>query len=90
MYQINPANLLKVKKNVQPSISFNSIDYTLESTDRKKQQIINLCNSYKIDKDYKIINFAKLIGNLNVACPAVAYGLIQCKRLERQKFLGDC
>lgn len=35
----------------------------------------------------KIRKFAILLGTLNAACPAVAYGLSHCKKLERQKFL---
>ncbi|CAD6218299.1 GSCOCG00011431001-RA-CDS, partial [Cotesia congregata] len=37
---------------------------------------------------YKIRKFAELLGVLTSACPAVAYGFIHCKRLERQKFLA--
>ncbi|CAG5090689.1 Protein of unknown function [Cotesia congregata] len=39
-------------------------------------------------KMYKIRKFAELLGVLTSACPAVAYGFIHCKRLERQKFLA--
>ncbi|XP_054009950.1 uncharacterized protein LOC128893160, partial [Hylaeus anthracinus] len=37
---------------------------------------------------YKIRKFAEFLGVLSPACPAVAYGFIHCKRLERQKFLA--
>jgi len=47
-----------------------------------------LCKSFEVQRYYKIREFAKLLGVLTAACPAVAYGSIHCKRLERQKFLS--
>lgn len=66
----------------------NSVDYTLELTNKKKSQINNLCKKFKEGKHYKIREFAKLLGVLTAAVPAIAYGSIYCKRLERQKFLS--
>lgn len=37
---------------------------------------------------YKIREFAKFLGILNAACPALAYSSTFCKRLERQKYLA--
>lgn len=66
----------------------NSIDYTLELTNKKKSQIVNLCKSFEEGKYYKSRDVAKLLGVLTAAVPAVAYGSIHTKRLERQKFLA--
>jgi len=66
----------------------NAIDYTLNLTDKKKIQIVELCKSFEVQRYYKIREFAKLLGVLTAACLAVTYGSIHCKRLERQKFLS--
>jgi hypothetical protein len=66
----------------------NTVNFSLELTDRKKDQIIRLVNEFEIGKAYKIRRFAEFLGVLTSACPAVAYGFIHCKRLERQKFLA--
>ncbi|XP_057337594.1 uncharacterized protein LOC130675769 [Microplitis mediator] len=65
----------------------NSVDCTIELTDAKKEHIKNLVAEFKIGTICKIREFATLLGTLNAACPAVAYGLSHCKKLERQKFL---
>lgn len=65
----------------------NSMELTLELTDDKKRRITSLIQQFKNRKYTKIRDFAKLLGTLNAACPAVAYGSIYCKRLERQKYL---
>ncbi|XP_070152512.1 uncharacterized protein [Polyergus mexicanus] len=62
----------------------NSVDFTLNLTDKKKNQIIEFANEFKKGNSYKIRKFAKFLGILT----AVAYGFIHCKRLERQQFLA--
>lgn len=59
----------------------------MKLTEKKKNHIINVVNDFKIGKSYKIRKFAEFLGIRTSACPAVAYGFIHCKRLERQKFL---
>lgn len=66
----------------------NSTDYTIELTEAKKEHIKKLIAEFKVGSTCKIREFATLLGTLNAACPAVAYGLSHCKRLERQKFLN--
>lgn len=66
----------------------DSVNYTLELIDKKKNQIIEFTKEFKKGNSYKIRNFAVFLGILTAACPAVAYGFIRCKRLERQKFLS--
>ncbi|XP_029659376.1 uncharacterized protein LOC115233212, partial [Formica exsecta] len=66
----------------------NSAEFRLELTEKKKLQIANLTNQFKIGSCYKIREVARVLGVLTAACPATAYGSIYCKRLERQKFLA--
>ncbi|XP_011865448.1 PREDICTED: uncharacterized protein LOC105560706 [Vollenhovia emeryi] len=65
----------------------NSVDYCLELDNEKKQKIVSLLEKFQVNNWYKVREFAKLLGTLNAACPAVTYGFIYCKRLEREKFL---
>lgn len=66
----------------------NSIDYTIELTDHKKEQIKSLLTEFRAGTTYKIRQIATLLGVLNAACPAVAYGLCHCKKLEREKYVA--
>ncbi|XP_020297308.1 uncharacterized protein LOC109861882, partial [Pseudomyrmex gracilis] len=61
---------------------------TLRQQDKKKSHIVQLVSKLKRGKAYDIRKFAKLLGTLASACPAVSYGLIHCKRLEQQKYLA--
>lgn len=68
--------------------TIDTINFSLNLPNKKKSQIVKLLEGFKLSKMYKIRKFAKLLGVLTSACPAVAYGFIHCKRLERQKFLA--
>lgn len=68
--------------------TIDSINFSLNLTDKKKDQIVRLVNDFKVGEAYKIRKFAEFLGVLAAACPAVAYGFIHCKLLERQKFLA--
>lgn len=67
---------------------FDSVRYTIELPDKKKNQIKNLIPKFTVGKSCKIRDFAVLLGVLNSCCPAVAYGFVHCKSLEREKFLA--
>jgi len=66
----------------------NSVSFGLELDKRKKKKILALLKNFKKDNWYKIRDFAQLLGTLNAACPAITYGFVYCKRLEREKFLA--
>ncbi|KYM95726.1 hypothetical protein ALC62_13632, partial [Cyphomyrmex costatus] len=66
----------------------NSCDFCLQINDVKKQNILSLLEKFQINKWYKIREFAQLLGTLNAVCPAVTYGFMYCKRLEREKFMA--
>lgn len=66
----------------------NSAKFSLNITSKKKETIGRLLNEVKVDKSIKIRKFAEFLETLTSACPAVAYGSIHCKQLERQKYLA--
>lgn len=66
----------------------NSVNYTLGLPDKKKKQIVEFSSKWENGMSYRIREFAEFLGVLTAACPAVAYGFIHCKRLEREKFLA--
>ena len=84
----NKSSLIPSRRCKYLGFYLNSKDFNLELTNTKKQQIVNMTNSFQEGKAYKIRDFAKLLGVLTAACPAVAYSPTFCKRLERQKFLA--
>lgn len=65
----------------------DSVEFSLNLTEKKKDLIVKFINEFQIGKAYKIRRFAELLGVLASACPAVVYGFIHCKQLERQKYL---
>lgn len=62
--------------------------FSLNLTDKKKNQILSLLNKFEIGKSFRIREFAEFLWILTSACPAVAYSFLHCKQLERQKFLA--
>ncbi|XP_063984940.1 uncharacterized protein LOC135166543 [Diachasmimorpha longicaudata] len=66
----------------------DSVDYSLNLTDKKMKQISVLASSFQVGKSYKIRDFVKFLGVITAVCPAVGYGFIHCKILEQQKFLA--
>lgn len=82
------SSLIPSKKCKFLGFIVNSADYTIELTDRKKEKIQKLLDNFTIGSQCKIRDFAHFLGVLNAACPAVAYGTVYCKRLEREKFLA--
>lgn len=61
-----------------------SLSLPIEKTIKLKQTI----SVFKCKKQCKIREFAQLLGLLNSACPAVKYGLLYTKLLERERFLA--
>ncbi|XP_070521642.1 uncharacterized protein [Cardiocondyla obscurior] len=66
----------------------DSVNFFLNLTCKKKDSIVRLVSEFKVGREYKIRKFAEFLGILTSACPAVAYGFIHCKQLERQKYLA--
>lgn len=62
--------------------------FTLELPDEKRVHLINLVSSFYNKQSCLISEFAMLIGKLIAACPAVDYGWLYTKKLEREKLLA--
>lgn len=54
----------------------------------KRQKILNLVNRISTKYSITIREFAKFLGLLTSACPAVDYGWLYTKQFEREKFLA--
>lgn len=67
---------------------FNSIDMTISLPLDKRSYILQLTQKFSQLTTCKIRDLAHLIGVLTSACPAVRYGWIYTKILERLKFLA--
>lgn len=66
----------------------DSIKLSLELPPEKHDRIMKFIDSLIRLKRCKIIKFARFLGILTSACPAVKYGWLYTKRFERQKFLA--
>lgn len=66
---------------------FNTTKMTLELPLEKKKHIFKLVNKYRGLDKCAIRELAQLIGLLISACPAVQYGWVYTKYLERHKYL---
>ncbi|XP_046143215.1 uncharacterized protein LOC123988170 [Osmia bicornis bicornis] len=66
----------------------DSVQYTLELPLNKKESLIDLLKRRLTEKRCTIKECAELIGKLIAACPAVEYGFLYTKRIEREKILA--
>lgn len=66
----------------------NSLNMTIGLPLEKRKKILNLLKDVAKRKNIIIREFAKLLGVLTSACPAIAYGWMYTKLLEREKFLA--
>lgn len=67
---------------------YDSVNLTLSLPSEKRNNIAQLVQKYSSLPSCSIRDFAQLIGVLIAACPAVKYGWLYTKILERQKFLA--
>lgn len=82
------------KSSIQPKQSckflgfiYDSRNMTIALPDEKRNNIALLIKRFQLLPHCSIRDFAKLIGTLTAACPAVRYGWLYTKLLERHKFL---
>lgn len=61
---------------------------TIHLPQDKKCFILNAINKFKEKNQCKIRELSRIIGLLVSACPAVQYGWLHTKRLEREKYLS--
>lgn len=83
------------KSNFQPSKCCKFLGYIIDTENfhvtlppEKIEKIKNLLCYFKKLKRCKIRDFARLIGSLTSACPAVEYGWLYTKSFERCKYLN--
>lgn len=67
---------------------FNTKEFQVELTDKKKTAIKDAAAKMLNKNRCKIREMAHLVGILVAACPAVKYGVLYTKNLERGKFLA--
>lgn len=67
---------------------FNTVDMSLNLPDDKRRGILRLVEKFSTLPKCSIRDVSRLIGVLTAACPAVQYGWLYTKSLERQKFLA--
>lgn len=67
---------------------FDSVDMTLSLPIEKRIKISDFVRDISKKKYIKIREFAKFLGVLTSACPAIPYGWIYTKVFERAKFLA--
>lgn len=82
------------KSNLQPQTSCKFLGFIYDTTDMtlslpldKRNKIASLVQKYSELPTVSIRNFSQLIGVLVAACPAVRYGWLYTKILERNKYL---
>lgn len=63
----------------------DSVRYCIEFPSLKRRDLISLIKAFLGRKSCSIEEFSKLIGKLISACPAVEYGLLYTRILEREK-----
>lgn len=83
------------KSNLIPSKSckflgfiINSDKMTLELPEQKKRNILKRIENISTHKVIQIRDFARFLGNLTAACPAISYGWVYTKTFERAKYLA--
>lgn len=67
---------------------FNSLEMSISISKEKRQNCLNLIKEL-MTKEFSTIRFlAHVIGKLVAVCPAIKYGILYTKELERLKFIA--
>ena len=67
---------------------FDSKHMTLKISEQKRKHNLELINSLLHKKQYTIRHLAKVLGSLTSICPAICYGWLYTKKLERHRYLS--
>lgn len=67
---------------------FDTIDMSISLPENKRKKILQLTRKFLKLPSTTIREFSQFIGTLTAACPAVKYGWVYTKILEREKFLA--
>lgn len=83
------------KSNLEPrqvcrflGFIYNSVDMTLSLPEEKRKGIMQLVKKFITLPRCSIRELSQFIGVLTAACPAIRYGWVYTKTLERQKYLA--
>lgn len=87
---INYAKSKLVPNQIQTYLGFDidSENMCLSLPNTKRKKILNHLQNTSKQNRLPIREFAKILGLLCSACPAMAYGWLYTKQLEREKFLA--
>lgn len=67
---------------------FNSVEMSIKLPSEKQSRITRTLQRFCALNECRIRDFAKMLGVLISVCPAIKYGWVYTKRLERAKFLA--
>lgn len=67
---------------------FDSVNWTISLPDVKLISTMNMCRKVLEHPKLSIENLSRLIGTFIAACPAIPYGMLYTKVLERKKFVS--
>lgn len=83
------------KSHLKPSQSCQYLGFNLESTNlalsipqQKQIAIVDKIKTYLVKTQCQIREFSQLLGTLSSICPAIPYGWVYTKILEREKYLA--
>lgn len=74
---LNKSHLVPKQKYKYLSFVLNLKDFTLELSDTKKENVLELISRMRVRKPYKIRDVAQLLGTLSACSPAVVYSISQ-------------
>lgn len=69
-------------------LTLDSDSMTLSVPQKKQAAIQEIISKFKTKKQCKIREFSHVLGKLNSICPAVSYGWVYTKKLERARYLA--
>lgn len=89
-FVINEEKSSLVPNNTCQYLGFviDSVNFQVRLPEEKRISLKNLIKEFLKIERTTIRNFARLVGTLTAACPAVQYGWIYTKSLERIKYLA--
>lgn len=82
------SKLIPNQKQTFLGFELDSRNMSLNLPDNKRLRILSQIKHIFKLRSLRIRDFAKFLGTLCSACPAVSYGWVYTKRLEREKFLA--
>lgn len=85
---LEKSNIIPTKKVKYLGFNWNTRKMIIELTTEKKETIYKKAKEFYHKKNCKIRELAQFLGSLIASCPAVKYGNLYTKSLEREKYLS--